>query len=163
VNTDEKSIDSLVLSILARWQPVASDLRLLTAIFRLTTDLERVSDEAVGIAKATAQGGPPAQMKLDRLRKMGSDTQQIVRDAVLSFLKQDEALATRVREQDAEIGSLYRDTIADVVGFASGHGDAAAKCWAAMNVARCLERIADHAANIAEGTHFVVRDQRMPR
>jgi phosphate uptake regulator len=61
------------------------------------------------------------------------------------------------------VAHLYRDTVADVAAFAAQHGDVAAKSVSAMNVARCLERIADHAANIAEGTRFAIHDENMPR
>lgn len=163
VDDEEKSLDELVLRILALRQPVATDLRVLTACFKLITDLERVSDEAVGIAKAAAAGVPPAAMGLDRLKRMAAMTEQVVSEATRSFLDRDEARAKAVFQTDAAIGALYRDVIGDVTTFASRHGDAAAKSLSAMNVARCLERIADHAANIAEGTHFVTHDDQMPR
>jgi phosphate transport system protein len=163
VNNEEKSLDELVLRMLALRQPVASDLRTLTACFKLTTDLERVSDEAVNIAKAAAAGAPPAEMSLERLKRMAASVAEMFPAATRSFLDRDEPLAQRVSREDAAMGDLYRDAIADITAFASKHGEAATQSLAAMNVARCLERIADHAANIAEGTRFVLHDEAMPR
>jgi len=163
VDDEEKTLDDLVLRILALRQPVASDLRVLTASFKLVTDLERVSDEAVSIARAAAAGAPPAGMNLQRLKEMASLTEQVFPLATRSFLESDESLAQRVFEADVEISALYRLVVADIIAFAAEHSEAAAKSMSAMNVARCLERIAYHAANIGEGTRFVLRDDDMPR
>jgi phosphate transport system protein len=163
VDNEEKALDELVLRILALRQPVATDLRVLTACFKLITDLERVSDEGVGIANAAATGVPPAAMNLERLKRMAAMTEEMFASATRSFLERDEPRAKAVFEADVAIGSMYRDVIADVTAFASQHSDAAAQSLNAMNVARCLERIADHAANIAEGTRFVIHDDPMPR
>jgi phosphate transport system protein len=163
VDDEEKSLDDLVLRIIALRQPVASDLRILTACFKLVTDLERVSDEAVTIASAAAAGTPPPTLNLERLKQMAVLTEQVFPSATRSFIESDESLARSVLEADLEIGALYRHAVTDIVAFASEHSDAAAKSLSAMNVARCLERIADHAANIAEGTRFVLHDDEMPR
>jgi phosphate transport system protein len=136
---------------------------MLTACFKLTTDLERVSDEAVNCARAAAAGAPPSEMNLARLKQMAAATAEMFPAATRSFLDKNEPLAQRVSREDAAIGDLYRDVVADITAFASKHGDAAAQSLAAMNVARCLERIADHSANIAEGTRFVLHDEAMPR
>jgi phosphate transport system protein len=163
VDDAEKALDELVLRILALRQPVASDLRMLTACFKLITDLERVSDEAVGIAEAAATGIPPAAMNLEPLKRMAALTEQIFPSATRSFLERDEPRAKQVFAQDAAIVSMYPLVIADISAFASKHADAAAQSLNAMNVARCLERIADHSANIAEGTGFVLHNDEMPR
>lgn len=163
VDEEEKTLDDLVLRIVALRQPVASDLRVLTASFKLVTDLERVSDEAVSIAKAAAAGAPPFGMNLQRLKQMAALTEQVFPSATRSFLETDESLAVGVFEADVEISALYRLVVADIIAFAAEHSEAAAKSMSAMNVARCLERIADHAANIAEGARFVLRDDDMPR
>jgi phosphate transport system protein len=163
VNEDEKGLDELVLRVLALRQPVASDLRMLTACFKLITDLERVSDEAVGIARAAATGAPPSEMNIEHLKQMAAATEQIFPAATRSFLEKDEPLATQVSQMDVAIARLYPDAIADIIAFVPEHLDLAATTVNAMNVARCLERIADHAANIAEGTRFVIHDEQMPR
>jgi phosphate transport system protein len=163
VNEDEKNLDETILRVLALRHPVASDLRMLTACFKLITDLERVSDESVGIANAAAAGAPPPGMNLERLRQLASTAEQMFSAATKSFHRADEALAEQVFRADASVADLYRDTIADIASFAAKHGEVAAKSLSAMNVARCLERIADHAANIAEGTRFAIHDEDMPR
>jgi phosphate transport system protein len=163
VGDQEKVLDELVLRMLALRQPVASDLRTLTACFKLITDLRRVSDEAVGIARASTPGAPPAEMHLERLKEMAEGTEEVLAFATRSFADKDERLAQRVFERDATIGGLYRDVVSEITGYASQHGDEAARSVSAMNVARRLERIAGHAANIAEGTRFALHDDNMPR
>lgn len=163
MDDEEKALDELVLRTLALRQPVASDLRMLTACFKLVSDLERASDEAVTIARAGATGLPPAGMHLDHLKEMADATEQLFPAATSSFLELDERRAQRVFEADVAIGAMYRDIVAGITAFASRHSDAAAKSLSAMNVARCLERIADHAANIAEGTRLVIHDEDIPR
>jgi phosphate transport system protein len=163
VNEEEKTLDEMILRVLALRHPVASDLRMLIACFKLITDLERVSDESVGIANAAAAGAPPEGMNLDRLRGLAATAEQMFSAATESFLHEDETLAEQVFQADAAAADLYRDTVADVVAFAARHGEVAGRSVSAMNVARCLERIADHAANIAEGTRFAIHDEDMPR
>jgi phosphate transport system protein len=163
VDDDEKALDELVLRVLALRHPVASDLRMLTACFKLITDLERVSDEAVNIARATTANAPPADMHVERLKEMAAATEKIFPTAIRSFLDQDEPLAEQVWQMDTSIAQMYPEVVADIISFASEHGQLATASLNAMNVARCLERIADHAANVAEGTRFVIQDEQMPR
>jgi phosphate transport system protein len=136
---------------------------MLTACFKLITDLERVSDEAVGIAQAAATGAPPREMNIERLKQMAAATEEIFPAATRSFLEKDEPLAAQVVQMDVAVTRLYPDAVADIVAFVPEHRELAATSVNAMNVARCLERIADHAANIAEGTRFVIHDELMPR
>ena len=163
VDADEKSIDALVLHVLALRQPVASDLRTLTALFKLVTDVERVGDEAVDIARGTASTSPEAEPIRVRLREMADKSEKMFNSAVSSFLDGDAMAAEKVRRVNGVIDVLYHEILGDAVALTSRHPTEMVSATASVNVAKCLGRISDHAKNIAEGTLFVVRGEAMPR
>jgi phosphate transport system protein len=163
VDRDEKAIDALVLRILALRQPVASDLRMLTAVFKLVTDLERIGDEAVEIARATVSNAPDGEPTRERLRRMADATEELVGSAAGSFLEGDGQAAERVCRGNEAIDALYQEIVQVSVDFMSRHPTEIASAMSGMSVAKCLERIAEHAVNIAEGTLFVVHGEPMPR
>jgi phosphate transport system protein len=162
IDRDEKSIDELVLRILALRQPVAGDLRTLTATFRLVTDLERIGDEAVDIARVSAPSADGAPIR-EHLQKMAREADAMVVAAMASFLAGDAAAAEQVSRADDSVDALYRQVVDDTVAFMSQHPAEVLSAMSSMNVAKCLERIADHATNIAEGTLFAIRGEPMPR
>jgi len=161
IDDDERSLDALILRVLALRQPVASDLRVLTACLKLVTDLERIGDGAVNIADAAVRGEDGYDS--ESLHRLGAATEAIVAAATSSFLQRDENAAREVARAQAAIVAMHRAATEEMVAFASTHPDAARSVVAALSVARALERIADHAANIAEGTRFALRDAQMPR
>jgi phosphate transport system protein len=163
VDDDEKSIDASLLNVFALRQPVASDLRTVTALFKLVTDLERIGDEAVEISRGSAPTSSDAAPILARLRKMAQASESMFMSAVSSFVQGDAPAAEEVRRANGVIDGLYQETLADSIAFMSQHPTQAAAATATTNVAKCLSRIADHAKNIAEGTLFVVRGDEMPR
>jgi phosphate transport system protein len=163
IDDDEKDIDALALRILALRQPVASDLRTLTALFKLVTDLERIGDEAVDIARGTASAAPDAEPIRLRLRQMAEASEEMLDSAVSSFLDGDAPAAETVRGTAGIVDRLYEEILGDSIAFMSRHPTEVPSAGASMNVAKCLRRIADHARNIAEGTLFVIRGEPMPR
>jgi phosphate transport system protein len=107
IDADEKSIDDLVLRLLALRQPVASDLRTLTALFKLVTDLERIGDEAVDIARGTVPTSPGAEALRSRVREMAQTSESMFESAVSSFLDRDAAAADAVRRVNGILGATY--------------------------------------------------------
>ncbi|HXN34333.1 MAG TPA: phosphate signaling complex protein PhoU [Polyangiaceae bacterium] len=163
VDRDEKSVDALVLRILALRQPVASDLRMLTACFKLVTDLERIGDEAVDIARTTVSSTPDGEPARERLRSMADATEELVGSATQAFLGRDGPAAERAGHGGEAVEALYREILQVSVDFMSRHPTEVVSTMSDITVAKCLERIAEHAVNIAEGTLFVVRGEPMPR
>jgi phosphate transport system protein len=163
VDRAEKSIDALLLRVLALRQPVASDLRMLTACFKLVTDLERIGDEAVNIARATASSAPDDEPVRARLRRMAEATEEMLVSAVRSFSDRDERAAEGVHRAGAAIEALYLEILKDSVVFMSRHPTEIAPTMSSVGVAKCLQRIAEHAVNIADGALFVVQGEPMPR
>jgi phosphate transport system protein len=163
IDADEKAIDASLLRVLALRQPVASDLRTLTALFKLVTDLERIGDEAVDIARGTAPKSPDAEPIVTHLRKMAEASENLFESAVSSFVQGDCAVAEEVRRVNGTVDTLYDEIVAESIAFMTHHPTEAAAAEATTTVAKCLARIADHAENIAEGTLFAVRAEEMPR
>lgn len=163
IDRDEKSIDALVLSILARRQPVASDLRQLMAASRLVTDLERIGDEAVDLARATPSNAPDGEPARQLLRDMTTQTEKILDQAVDAFFRADTNAAAGVRSTQQTIAGLYADVLRDTIAFTAHHPNEVRSAMSNLNAAKCLERVAAHASNIAQGALFVAGQGDMPR
>jgi phosphate transport system protein len=157
IDRDEMEIDELALRILALRQPVAHDLRLIATALKLVTDLERIGDEAVNIAERAEEA---EEIKTDvpypHLREMANLTQQMLRDALDAFVNADCDRAERVRRGDDAVDELYGRTLREMMTFMAGHSERIPTAMRVVSVAKYLERIADHATNIAEEVIFMV-------
>jgi phosphate transport system protein len=158
VDEDEKEIDALVVRMLALRQPVASDLRLLAMALKLTADLERIGDEALNISERAGGGrcavGRETHEALDR---MAVESQGMLSAALDALVAEDEAGAEAVLLRDDAVDALYTRTLAGVQEYMQFHPQDAAIALRIISVAKYLERIADHATNIAEEVIFIVR------
>ena len=157
IDADEMESDNLALRILALRQPVAHDLRLLMTAFKLVTDLERIGDEAVNIAERAEE--TPAESKAvphPHLRAMADHTQQMLRDALDAFVEADLERADSVRVRDDLVDELYGKVLGEMKAFMAQHPESIPASLGVINVAKYLERIADHATNIAEEVIFMV-------
>ncbi len=148
-------IDHRVVALLALHQPVAADLRLLLAVTRIAAELERIGDQAVNLAGSAARlerAGPlPLAPELFRLGRLAC---QMVHDSLQAFLGRQPELARQTLEQDSEADAL-RDSIFDAVRQDITRDPARAPAaLEALLVAKNLERVADHATNIAEDVLF---------
>jgi phosphate transport system protein len=160
VNRDEMAIDALTLRILALRQPVASDLRFLAMALKLVTDLERIGDEAVNIADRVEDGhcaiGGESYAAIER---MSDEAQKMLSAALDAFLEGDEERAQAVLVQDDVVDDLYGKTMRGVEEYMMAHPTEIRAALSVMSVAKYLERIADHATNIAEEVVFMVRGE----
>jgi phosphate transport system protein len=163
IDRDEKWVDASVLSILARRQPVAADLRFLTAAFKVVTDLERIGDEAVDLARTAFPGSPDGDAARGRLERMAAATEAMLEAALGAFFDSDGDAAERVHNVDEAIDAMYDEVFRDAIASISRRPSAAASALNLIAVAKCLERIADHAANIAQWTRFVIGSSDMPK
>ncbi len=157
IDADEMDIDALVLRILALRQPVAFDLRLLATALKLVTNLERVGDEALNIAERAAEshGGPVTLMRTE-LEAMAAATQSMLRLALRCFVDGDADGAKLVLLQDDQVDAQYNAISNNATAHMRSSGGVPTGLRV-VKVAKCLERIADHATNIAEGVVFMVR------
>jgi len=160
IDRDEMDIDELVLRVLALRQPVAYDLRFLTGALRLVTDLERVGDEAVNIAERAKEGhGSVKNIVKDDLEAMAEQTQSMLRDALEAFVEGQAEHAREVLARDDGVDELYGRIIRSMTEFMSKNPTQVAEAIRVIHVSKYLERVADHATNIAEEVIFMVRGE----
>lgn len=159
VNELEVSIDDECFRILARRQPAASDLRLVISIAKLTTDLERIGDEAAKIARLaiTLSEMPPSPSSCAEVSHIGRNVCGMLRSALDAFARLDVDTAVDVVVDDASVDSQYHTAIRSLVTFMMQDprniGPVLNEMWAL----RALERIGDHASNISEQIVYLVR------
>jgi phosphate transport system protein len=159
IDQAEIGIDELAFLILARRQPVASDLRFVMLALKVVTDLERIGDLAVNIAKRVRDlsrfAVSPMQERIELLAQRVLGALQLALDA---FVHADAERAEKVIEGDRDIDALNMHVIADVIsGGDPDDINAVARALALSSVSRYLERIGDHATNIAEMVIYFVR------
>jgi phosphate transport system protein len=163
IDRDEKSADALVLSILALRQPVATDLRMLTAALRVVTDLERIGDEAVDLARGTPSSADGAEPARGRLREMTDETERALGTALDAFFRGDPKTAAGVGSACEAISTRYGEVVRETIAFTAQHPAEVQSAMSNLILAKCLERVASHAANIAQGALFVAGQGDMPR
>ena len=158
IDQDELEIDDLAFYILARRQPVASDLRFLMVVLKVVTDLERIGDLAVNIAKRErdlARFDPtPSQPRLEAL---ADRVRAALQQALDAFVHSDAERAEQVIANDRDIDALNMHLIADIISAGADDVHAVARSLALSSVSRYLERVGDHATNIAEMVIYHVR------
>lgn len=158
INRLELAIDSECLSILARRQPVASDLRFLTTALKLVTDLERIGDLAVNIGERVINfAADPPRKPWPAVLQMGITVRGMLQDALDAFVAADVAKAHWVIEQDRSVDSAYSQTFHDLVLVMVEDRSAIQRAMAVQAVAKYLERVGDHATNIAEFVVFMAK------
>jgi len=150
-------IDSRCFTLLALFQPMAADLRTIVAAVKINTDLERVGDLAVNIAEAGTRyiSHPPVKKLID-IPQMGDIAQSMLRDALDAFVKRDTRLAHEVLNEDDRLDSLKTQVFRDLLTYMLKDQSTVEPALDLILVSRHLERIGDHATNIAEDVIFMV-------
>ena len=157
INVLHKQIDRRCVRVLALHQPVAVDLRAVLAAVKINSDLERVGDLAVNIAEAVLRYlQQPAVRPVVEIPRMAELAQHMLRDALDAYVRRDVALAAQVLETDDTVDGLKSRVSADLVPYMRQVPAAIEAALDLILVARHLERIADHATNIAEDVIFMV-------
>jgi len=157
INDLELVIEEMCLRLLALRQPMAIDLRFITAAMKIVTDLERMGDQAVNIAERTLSLNQEPQLKpyID-LPRMAEIVQSMVKDVLDAFVKQDSPLARSVCVRDDLVDGLNDQVFRELLTYMISDPKTITRAVHLMIVSRCLERIADHATNIAEDVIFMV-------
>ena len=158
INKLELSIDQMCLQILARRQPVASDLRFITIAMKLVTDLERIGDLAVNLCERVLELNeePPLKPYVD-LPRMAEEVQQMVRHALDAFVEGDADKADAVIRQDATVDAYYMQIFRELLTYMMEDVRNIFRATRLQSIAKYLERIGDHATNIAEMVIFLMR------
>jgi phosphate transport system protein len=157
IDTKRVEIEEQCAELIATQAPVASDLRMLLAIFAVVSELERIGDYAEGIAKIAIMMGqePPLKPLID-IPLMADRGRAMLREALDSLVRRDLALARSVRQQDDEVDRLYDRVYRDLLVFMINDPGTVERATHLLWVAHDLERIADRATNVAERAIFLV-------
>ena len=157
INQLHIEVDNRCFRLLALHQPMATDLRAIVAAVKINTDLERVGDLAVNIAEAGTRyiSHPPVKKLID-IPQMGDIAQAMLRDALDAFVKRDTRLAHEVLNEDDRLDSLKTQVFRDLLTYMLKDQTTVEPSLDLILVSRHLERIGDHATNIAEDVIFMV-------
>jgi phosphate transport system protein len=157
INVMEIAIEDTCLKLLALRQPMAADLRFITSAMKIITDLERMGDQAVNIAERAISLNQEPQLKpyID-IPRMAEIAQSMVKDVLDAFVNRDSKLARSVCERDDLVDGLNDQVVRELLTYMMSDPKTITREVHLMIVARCLERIADHATNIAEDVIFMV-------
>jgi len=157
VDSQEKKIESLCLRLLLQQSPVAKDLRQVSAALKMITDMERIGDQAADISQfAIYLANETYIKKLEHIPQMATATVKMVRDSLDAFVKNDLALARSVIKYDDVVDDLFdfvRDELITLIRADFNNGEQAVNF---IMIAKYLERIGDHATNIAEWVEFSI-------
>jgi phosphate transport system protein len=157
VNHTEIEIEEEVLRLLALRQPIAGDLRLLTAILKINNDLERVADQAVNISETVIflLKEPPLKPLID-IPQMALLAQKMVKNSLEAFVHEDAKLAQQVCRDDDEVDRLNEQVFRELLTYMMEDRKTITRAVDLILVSRNLERIADHATNVSEDVIFIV-------
>jgi phosphate transport system protein len=156
IDAEEVSIEAEVIRLITLFQPVASDMRLLTTVLKVNSDLERVADCAVNIAQrakhldSAGLGGSAPDLKA-----IAQGVQQILRSALKAYAAESVEAARALLEQDAAIDAFYGQFIRKLAAEATRSPEMMSTHLDVLSIAKNLERIADHATNVAEDVVFL--------
>lgn len=158
INRMEREIDGLALDLLAMEQPMAVDLRFILAVIRINADLERVGDQAVNIAGRVLELGQQANVDLPvDIPRLAQLAGAMVRKALQAFIEGDAEMAENVLKLDDQVDEMNRDAFSSLGGLIKEKPELATQALNALIISRNLERVGDHATNIAEDVIFWVR------
>lgn len=152
----EIEIDEMAISLLALQGPLATDLRLITVAMKISHDLERVGDEATKIARRSIELSREPQLKpyvdIPRMRTLALE---MLDDALKAFVNRDSAKARAVIPRDKEVDAINKQLQRELVTFMLENPNTITRCLNLMVISKAIERIADHATNIAEEVVFL--------
>ncbi len=159
IDSLEIELEEECLHTLALYQPVAADLRFVVAVLKINNDLERIGDLAVNIAERVEPMVLLPRQTVDNfdLVGMGSKVRGMLKRALDALVNLDPALAQTVRETDDEVDQMHRAMYRLLANAVREHTDAVERILPMLTVSRNLERIADHAVNIAEDVIYMAR------
>ncbi|HYC05343.1 MAG TPA: phosphate signaling complex protein PhoU [Azospirillaceae bacterium] len=156
----EREVEHDAVRVLALRQPMGSDLREVLAALKISADLERSGDYAANIAKrSVALAKLPAVAPAAAIPRMGSLVRDMLRDVLDAYVDRDVEKAVTAWRRDAELDGLYTDLFREALAHMAADTDSIAACTHLLFIAKNLERVGDHATNIAETIHFLVRGQ----
>jgi phosphate transport system protein len=160
VNAYDVEVDEKCVELLALHQPTAGDLRFITTAMKIVTDLERIGDQAVNIGQRALELNREPQLKpyID-LPRMAERAQRMVKESLDAFVARDTELARQVCAEDAEVDALKEQIFRELLTFMMADARTIPRAIRLILISRFLERVADHATNIAEMVIFMVESK----
>lgn len=152
----EREIESLCLKMLLQQQPVARDLRQISAALKMITDLERIGDQAADIAEIIIFLGGKSRMKFDEIKQMASAVIKMVNSSIEAYVKRDCGLAKNVIKADDEVDTLFINIKEQIIKNIAAEGADGEFAIDMLMIAKYFERIGDHAVNVAEWVEFSI-------
>ncbi|MFC4410099.1 phosphate signaling complex protein PhoU [Chungangia koreensis] len=156
----DNEINQYAVWLIAKEQPFATDLRRIIASLKITSDIERIADFAVNIAKATVKiGKTESLINITQLEQMKEVSMKMLKMGVTSFIEEDMALAKEVGDLDDQVDNYYAETYKSITEFLRTHPEDTTQLVQLLFINRFLERTADHITNIAESAAYLVKGQ----
>ncbi|HBN11064.1 MAG TPA: phosphate transport system regulatory protein PhoU [Ruminococcus sp.] len=156
IDRKEKVIESMCLKLLLQQQPVARDLRTVSSALKMITDMERIGDQASDIAEIVKIHDLSDEKHNAHIRKMAESTIKMVTESVDAFVNKDISLAMSVIDYDDEVDDLFVKIKNDIIELIAENPENGEKAIDVLMIAKYLERIGDHATNIAEWVVFSI-------
>lgn len=161
INVLEDEINDMAILLIAKQAPVASDLRRIIAAIKISSDIERMADFAVNIAKSTIRIGKQELIKpLEELPNMALHAIKMLTVATKAYVEEDVALAKELADMDDYVDETYGKIIKELLELMTQNPDHLSQISQLLFVCRYIERTADHATNIAESIIFLVKGKR---
>ncbi len=157
INSSQKKIEEICFNILIRQQPVARDLRMITAAMKMVTDMERIGDQAADICEITLHMEKEHPLgDFEHIQKMAVETSFMLKESIDAYVNSDEKKARAVIAHDDKVDILFEKVKNDVFNLIEGKNPNAEEAIDLLMVAKYLERIGDHTTNIAEWVIYSV-------
>jgi len=158
IDTAQRELDEMAYELLAKEQPMAIDLRFILAVIKINGDLERIGDQAMSIARRTKEilGDQTVDLPVD-FAAIGEYATHMIRSAIQALIEGDARVAESVREMDDEIDRMNRRASADLLKLIQEKPQVSQQAMNGILISKNLERIADHASNIATDVIFWIR------
>jgi phosphate transport system protein len=164
VDLVEEEIDQFAIRLLATRQPMAGDLRLIAMAMKISNDLERMGDYATNIAKRCERlAKEPPVKPLYTIPRMAQISQSMVKDVLDAYVERDTDKAIAVWRRDDEVDDMFTSLFRELLTYMMEDARNISQCIDLIFVAKNLERIGDHATNIAEKIHYIIHGQRINR
>ena len=157
INQKERDIERICMKLLMQQQPVASDLRVISAAMKMVSDMERIGDQACDITGIVKKDAEVLTIRENtHLDKMAKATISMVSKSIQSFIKQNLIIAHEVMEQDDTVDELFNRVKKETISLIHEDPGKGEECVAIVMIAKYFERIGDHPSNIAEWVEFAI-------
>lgn len=158
----ERSIEKKCMSLIAKQQPLAGDLRTITAALKIITDMERIADHSSDIAEITIRMAGEKYVKpLIDIPIMAGKAKEMVNKAIDAYVRQDVELAKAVCASDDDVDELFQKILLELMALMQNNTEIIEQCVNLMFIAKYLERMGDHATNIAEWVVYIVTGEHL--